>query len=77
MGQDYEKRPDLTKIKELLRDIDNRLKKMQLTDRDDIVNILENTNLKLDLKYIIEELQELGNDEIITLIKRIRVNEVK
>jgi hypothetical protein len=56
----------------LLKSFFNRYK-----DRDDIVNILENSNLKLDLKYIIDELQEIGNNEIITLVKRIRINEFK
>jgi len=56
----------------LLKSLFNRYK-----DSDDIVNILENSNLKLDLNYIIDELQELGKDEIITLVKKIRANELK
>lgn len=56
----------------LLKSLFNRYK-----DRDDIVNILENTKLKLDLKYIIDGLQELRNDEIIRLVKKIRANDFK
>lgn len=41
-------------------------------DLDDITNILENMNLALDLKYLITELEELENDEMIALIKKIR-----
>jgi len=41
-------------------------------DRDDILNILKNKELKIDLDYIIKELKEYNKDEIITLIKQIR-----
>ena len=43
-------------------------------DRDDIINILENLNLKLDENYLIKELKEYEKDDIIKLIKRIRLN---
>lgn len=56
----------------LLKSLFNRYK-----DRDDILNILENSNLKLDLKYLIDELQELEKDETITLVKKIRIKELK
>jgi len=54
----------------LLKSLFNRYK-----DRDDIVNILENNALQLDLNYLIQELQKIGRDEIVNLIKTIRKKE--
>ncbi len=45
-------------------------------DLDDIINILENSELELDLKYLIEELKEIGNQEIIQLIQEKRKSEL-
>lgn len=41
-------------------------------DLDDIENILMNSKIKLDLEYLIRELEEFENNEIIKLIKRKR-----
>ncbi|MFX1450035.1 MAG: nucleotidyl transferase AbiEii/AbiGii toxin family protein [Promethearchaeota archaeon] len=54
----------------LLKSLFNRYK-----DRDDILNILENFNVKLDLRYLIKELKEFERDEIIKHIKNIRSKE--
>lgn len=51
----------------LLKSLFNRYK-----DRDDVLNIIENINVKLDLDYLINELKEIERDEIINLIKKIR-----
>ncbi|MFX0135219.1 MAG: nucleotidyl transferase AbiEii/AbiGii toxin family protein [Candidatus Hodarchaeota archaeon] len=51
----------------LLKSLFNRYK-----DRDDVLNIIENFNLKLNLDYLIRELKEIERDEIINLIKKIR-----
>ena len=56
----------------LLKSLFNRYK-----DRDDIFNILENLNIKLDIDYLIQELKELNRNEIINLIKKIRLKEFK
>ena len=52
---------DLISIKSIF----NRYK-----DRDDIINILQNPHLKLDMDYLLQELEEYGNKEIIELVKK-------
>ena len=41
-------------------------------DRDDLENILGNPKIKLDINYLIKELDEYQKDEIIKLIKKLR-----
>jgi len=44
-------------------------------DQDDIINILENSDLELDLNYLIQELQEFDKIEVINQIRAIRMRD--
>ncbi|NHI92245.1 MAG: hypothetical protein EAX96_07055 [Candidatus Lokiarchaeota archaeon] len=44
-------------------------------DRDDIENIIGNFEIKLDINYLMKELEEYGKQDIINLIKKLRLDE--
>ncbi|MHA1378529.1 MAG: nucleotidyltransferase [Candidatus Helarchaeota archaeon] len=41
-------------------------------DQDDIINILENSKLKLNIEYLIKELKDYEKNNVIKLIRRIK-----